>query len=137
MAWHTMLRIHGLMIDELASALKRHDLTPNEFDVIINIGPHECVRHGVLAERVVLSRTALTRLIDRLVGCGLLERQPDATDGRGVRVRLTDAGREARRAAARTNADVVERHFAALSAQDVAALQPLLHRLTPQHHQEH
>lgn len=129
-AWRTLLRAHTLVMDDLAAALRRHELTANEFDVIISIGPHECVRHGVLAERVVLSRTALTRLIDRLVGRGLLERQHDAADGRGVRVRLTDAGRELRRTASRTNADVVERHFAALTPQDVATLQPLLDRLT-------
>ena len=48
------------------------------------------LRHTVLADRVVLSRTGLTRLISRLCERGLLQRHEGAEDGRGVLISLTD-----------------------------------------------
>lgn len=125
-----MLEIHSVVIDQLGKDLQtQHGLSVNEFDVLINLGPHESCRHGDLADRVVLSRTALTRLIDRLSSRGLVTRDEDPDDNRSIRICLTDAGRQLRRAAARTNTRVVQTQFARLSPEDLTQLQEILNRL--------
>jgi DNA-binding MarR family transcriptional regulator len=52
------------------------------------------LRMGQLANRLLLSRSGITRLVDRLERQGLVERQPCEDDGRGFYAVLTDAGRE-------------------------------------------
>jgi DNA-binding MarR family transcriptional regulator len=55
----------------------------------------------------------LSRMVDRLVERGLVERCPDPADGRGVRLSLTDAGRDAQRQVGRRHARSVARALTA------------------------
>lgn len=128
-AWHALMEAHERVMSELRPVLRQHGLTVSEFDVLANLLPGEQCRHSELADRVVLSRTALTRLIDRLVGRGLLLRLPDARDGRGVQIRLTHDGADLRRAALEGNDRVIEAAFAGLSGHQTAALERSVRRL--------
>lgn len=133
--WHGMLRVHADLIAALEHALRSgHGLSASEFDVLINIGPREQVRHGQLADRVVLTRTALTRLVDRLVERGWLTRSRPEADQRGVVVTLTEAGRRVRAASARTNAETVRRYFACLTPAELTALGELTGDLRRRNH---
>ncbi|WP_211247603.1 MarR family winged helix-turn-helix transcriptional regulator [Cryptosporangium arvum] len=70
-------------------------LAMREYDVLYTLSKcPEPQRIGELSHHVLLSQPALSRLVDRLVGKGLVERCPDPADGRGVRLALTAAGRE-------------------------------------------
>jgi DNA-binding MarR family transcriptional regulator len=62
---------------------------------------------------VLLSQPALSRMVDRLVERGLVERRPDPEDGRGVCLALTDAGRAAQRSIGRRHARGVARAVSA------------------------
>ena len=128
--WRDLLVLHARVIEELASALEAaHGLSVSEFDVLINLDPTTAIRHGDLADRVILSRTALTRLVDRLAKRGWVERQPDPLDQRAIRISLTAAGRERRRNAPRTNARIVRHHFAPLDAEQLDHLDQLLRQV--------
>lgn len=133
--WRTMLEIHADLVGELECRFREaHRLSVSEFDVLANIGPREAVRHGELAGRVILTRTALTRLLDRLAARGWLTRASAPDDQRVVLVQLTDEGRRLRREAARTNAAVVRAYFGHLTEHQVAALGDLttaLHHAAP------
>lgn len=121
--WRSMLEVHAALIGDLAQAFQlRHDLSVWEFDVLVNLDVRQPIRHGELSHRVILSRTALTRLVDRLVARGLVCRVPDPADQRAVRVGLTPAGRRLRADSARTNRRIVEDFFAPLDADSLAAL---------------
>lgn len=121
--WRSLLELHGLVIDDLERTFRdRHTLSVSEFDVLVNIGPHESIRHGELSGRVVLTRTALTRLIDRLVSRGWLTRSVASDDQRGITIALTDAGRRVRQEAARTNLAVVHEHLGLLDAEELSTL---------------
>lgn len=129
-AWRGVLEVYGDLIAELGRLLQaRHGLSVTEFDVLINLGPTEPCRHRELAGRVVLSGSALTRLVDRLIGRGYLTRSPAHGDDRGVLIALTDAGRAVRREAARTNSAAVRRAFAGLDRDELATLTALLGRV--------
>lgn len=121
-AWRELMEAHERVMSRLRPALREHGLSVTEFDVLVNLEPAHDARHSELADRVVLSRTALTRLVDRLVDRGLLLRGPDDRDGRGVRIALTADGARLRMQALAANDAVVE---SALSPLDRDALENL------------
>ena len=67
------------------------DLRPRHHVVLRHIG-HEGERPVVIADRAQVSRQAIAKVIDELERAGLVRRDPDPSDGRGVVVRLTDRG---------------------------------------------
>jgi DNA-binding MarR family transcriptional regulator len=66
---------------------------------------------GLLADEVILSKSGVTRLIDRLVTDGLVERGVCLSDARGAEAVLTDAGLARMRAASRTHLRGISEHF--------------------------
>ncbi len=100
--WRTMLRAQAQISRRLqADLLADHDLALGSYDVLMHLGesPDGRLRMNDLADRVLLSRSGLTRLVDRLQREGLVERQSCTSDARGLYAVLTPAGR-ARLAAA-------------------------------------
>jgi DNA-binding MarR family transcriptional regulator len=81
------------------------------------------LRMSELAERLLLSRSGITRLVDRLVGQGLIARERCRDDGRGLNARLTDAGRHKLDQARPAHLAGVRHHF--LSRLDAAEHQAL------------
>ncbi|MEU4831465.1 MarR family transcriptional regulator [Streptosporangium sp. NPDC023615] len=77
-----------------ADLLVEHDLALASYDVLSHLAeaPERRLRMNDLAERVLLSRSGLTRLIDRLQRDGLVEREACTSDARGLFAVLTDAG---------------------------------------------
>lgn len=110
--WRALMEVHAAVLGELEQELgARHGLSVSEFDAMVNI-PREGTRIRDLVDRVVLSQSATSRLVDRLERRGFVAREDAADDSRGVVIRLTPAGRKALLAASRTNAAVVQRAFA-------------------------
>jgi DNA-binding MarR family transcriptional regulator len=90
------------------------------------------MRMAQLADRLLLSRSGLTRLIDRLVRAGLVERRRCPEDARGSLAAITPAGRELFDAARPTHLAGVRRLFLdRLSAEEQAGLADLFERVTP------
>jgi DNA-binding MarR family transcriptional regulator len=83
-----------------------------------------------LAEQVILSRSGVTRLIDRLVADGLVERSACLADARGAEAVLTEAGLQRLRTAARTHLRGVQAYFVEpLASSDLAAIERSLGRV--------
>lgn len=76
------------------TVLREHGLTMEEWSVLsrLRLGADHCSSPGDLASELELSSGAMTNRLDRLEKAGYVERLPDPTDRRGVRVQLTDAG---------------------------------------------
>jgi DNA-binding MarR family transcriptional regulator len=121
--WRLFLKTHArlerLLDEDLRSA---HDLTLAEYDALLQLAesPTHRLRMHELADRVVLSRSGVTRLIDRLVRDGWVERSHCATDARGAEAVLTDSGLSRLREAAPTHLRGISDHF--LDAMDAAEL---------------
>lgn len=132
-AWRGMLETHSRMVALLDSELERdHDLPLTSYEVLINLADadDERLRLGELAERLLLSRSGITRLADRLAGQGLIERERCEDDGRGYFARLTPAGRAKLRLARPAHLAGVRRHFlAGLEPAEIDALGAIWARL--------
>lgn len=84
------------------------------YDVLVQLeeAPGNRLRMTELAGAVLLSKSGLTRLIDRMLAAGLVDRSLDPDDRRGVFVSLRDAGLERLREAAPTHMRGIQEHFA-------------------------
>ena len=95
-AWRGMLRAHSALVRELDAELRdAHDLSLLEYEVLLVLGnaPEGRMRMTELAGSVLLSQSGLTRLVDRLVDEGSVERRRCAEDRRGLNAELTTEGR--------------------------------------------
>lgn len=93
--WRHFLRAHALVVRALeAELLAEQDLPLAWYDVLVQLAeaPDRRLRMTELADRVLLSRSGLTRLVDRLVKAGLVRRSPVADDARGTYTVLTADG---------------------------------------------
>src|SRR4051794_23306835 len=96
-AWRGMLRVHAALVKELDAELEsQHGLPVTSYDVLVNLSeaPEGRLRMRDLAEAVLLSRSGLTRLVDRLEREALLKRVPCPSDARGAFAEITAEGRE-------------------------------------------
>ena len=99
-AWAVFLTAHAVLVERVEAALAAAALPPlGWYDVLWELekAEHRRLRMSELARRVVLSRSNLTRLADRLEAAGLVERRDSAADGRGYDLVLTRAGRAMRK----------------------------------------
>jgi DNA-binding MarR family transcriptional regulator len=113
-AWQALLHAHHEVVRTLDQELREeHDLSLAAYDVLLRLarGPAEGLRMTDLAERVMLSPSGLTRLVDRLGAKRLVERRPDSDDGRVAMVSLTSEGRKLLRRAARTHLRGIRAHY--------------------------
>jgi DNA-binding MarR family transcriptional regulator len=113
-AWEALLSAHARLMKQFAAEDIWRDLSMREYDVLYTLSKRrEPVRMGELHRQVLLSQPALSRMVDRLVERGFVERCPDPADGRGVRLSLTAAGREVQRQIGRRHARSIARALAA------------------------
>jgi DNA-binding MarR family transcriptional regulator len=113
-AWQALLHGHQQVIRTLDREMRgEHDLALPAYDVLLRLAgaADRALRMTDLAERVRLSPSGLTRLVDRLVAKGLVRREPDPNDGRVAFAHLTDAGLRQLRLAARTHLRGIREHF--------------------------
>ena len=125
--WRAFLVAHARVSRRLDEELRAdHDLSLAEYDALLTIArtPERRIRMGQLAEEVVLSKSGVTRLIDRLVSDGLVERGICLADARGAEAVLTARGLDRLRSASRTHLRGVSEHFlAALEATDLEVIE--------------
>ena len=125
-AWRGMLRTHAMLVKRLDSELEAsHGLALTSYEVLLHLSNSAGSRMRMcdIADSVLLSRSGLTRLVDRLERDGLVERVTCDSDARGAFAKLTDEGRRIFEAAQRTHLDGVRRHFLSqFSKQELAVL---------------
>ncbi|MBF6606230.1 MAG: MarR family transcriptional regulator [Chloroflexi bacterium] len=124
--WRTFLQAHALISRRLDDELRaEQSMSLAEYDALIQlaIAPDRRLRMNQLADRVLLSRSGVTRLVDRLVADGLVARTQCSTDARGAEAVITSAGLDRLRDASRTHLRGVTRYFLEpLSSGELAAL---------------
>jgi DNA-binding MarR family transcriptional regulator len=113
-AWRAFLHKHARLATLLETDLiARNRLPLAEFDVLfqLDLADNHRLRMNELADRVLLSRAGVTRLVDRLVADGLVGRLKCASDGRGAYAVLTEAGHKRLDEARPAHLTAVKRNF--------------------------
>ena len=124
-AWRGMLRAHAALAKALDAQLEAaHGLQLSSYEVLMYLADAEDQRMRMcdLASTILLSRSGLTRLVDRLQREGLLERVACSDDARGAFAKLTPLGRERLAAARVTHLDGVRAMFLDLFTPEELAL---------------
>ena len=134
-AWRGMLRVHAALTKALDAQLEAaHGLPLSSYEVLMYLhdADGERMRMSDLADTVILSRSGLTRLVDRLEREGLIARESCPSDARGAFAKLTGAGRRKLQAARATHLAGVRSLFLDhLSAAEQEALADVWERLLP------
>ncbi|MBA3586618.1 MAG: MarR family transcriptional regulator [Chloroflexi bacterium] len=129
-AWRAFLRAHARVVRELERELQvEEQLALTDYDVLVQLAAagDRRLRMSELADRLLLSRSGATRLIDRLVTEGLVERVSCESDRRGQWAALTPVGHDRLRRASPTHLRGVAEHFVdRFSAEDLTALERML-----------
>jgi DNA-binding MarR family transcriptional regulator len=133
-AWEALLSAHARLMKQFAAEDIWQDLSMREYDVLYTLSKcREPLRVGELHRHVLLSQPALSRMVDRLVERGFIARSADPADGRGVRLSLTDAGRDKQHEVGRRHARSVARAVTAeLSPDELRQLATLCWKLAGQ-----
>lgn len=132
-AWELVLRTHAALIPTLAREVEQASGVPlSWYDVLLELSraPDRHLRMTELGERVVLSRSRVSRLVDDMVEAGLVVKQPDPDDGRATRALLTPQGRAALRRAAPHYLAGIDHHFTShLTPHEIATITGALGRI--------
>jgi DNA-binding MarR family transcriptional regulator len=132
-AWISFLRSHAAIIRELSAQLQReHGLTLNDYEVLLHLSHAEekRLRRVDLAERVLLTASGITRLLEGLEKSGLVCKRNCASDARVTYAELTEAGEKKLRSARATHLRGVDDLFLdRYSGSELATLAELLSRL--------
>jgi len=134
-AWRGFLRLHSALVKALdTELLEAHGLPLTSYEVLINLqaAPGRRLRMAELADSVLLSRSGMTRLVDRLEREGVLVRDTCTSDGRGCFAVLTDEGEALLARARPTHLDGVRERFLRQFADDeLATMATWWERLLP------
>lgn len=129
-AWEALLTAHASLMKGFASEEIWDDLSMREYDVLYTLSKHrEPINVTALNREVLLSQPALSRMVDRLVGRGLVERNTDSIDGRSVRLSLTDEGKTCQRQIGRKHARHVAHALTKLDTHELETLQVICTKL--------
>lgn len=133
-AWRAFLEAHAHTVELLSRELREdHDLPVTWYDVLAQLHESEGnrLRMQELAERVLLSKSGLTRLVDRMERAGLVHRETCPFDRRGTFAELTPEGAARLSEAAPTHLRGVLQHFSSLfNEQEADQLAELLSRVS-------
>lgn len=112
--------------------LEEHGLTNSAFDVLIRLSrsPHQRLRMTDLAGQSTLSNSGLTRVVDRLLGAGLVERVRDGQDKRVFHAVITPAGLQRVLDALPSHLALIDRTIiSVLDADELAVLERALRKV--------
>jgi DNA-binding MarR family transcriptional regulator len=125
--WESLFRAQVAVMRRLQAGPAFKSLAVNEYDVLFTLSrcPSGWLRLNELNDHVLLSQSSLSRLVERLEKRGYVERMPAPDDGRGVLIKLTEAGWDLQKQIGREHV----RDIAALVGLSTAEQQELL-RLT-------
>jgi DNA-binding MarR family transcriptional regulator len=131
--WVRFLRVHAAVVGQLnADLVAGHGLTINDYEVLLHLAraPDGVLRRVDLAERILLTPSGITRLLDGLERAGFVVKARCKSDGRVIYAKLTDAGHQKLREASKTHiAGVRETFTERFDKGELATLSDLLGRL--------
>jgi DNA-binding MarR family transcriptional regulator len=132
-SWVSFLRAHAAITRELSAQLQReHGLTLNDYEVLLHLSwaEHKMMRRVDLADRILLTASGITRLLEGLERAGFVGKETCSSDARVSYAKLMDVGAQKLREAAVTHLRGIDELFTSrYSGEELATLAELLSRL--------
>lgn len=125
LAWVRLMRVHTRITNQITAFLRAWDLPLAQFDALAQIAAEEGICQQDLAARLLETKGNISRLLDRLVARGWLERR---SEGHANRLYLTEPGRALAQEVIPAQNALVASLFAGLSPADQRQLHALLRR---------
>lgn len=139
-AWKVFLTAHAVVLDAIGKRLADAELPPLEwYDALwaLEQAPGQRLRMSEFEQWMVISRSNVTRLVDRLETAGLVRRERSVDDRRGSFAVLTTAGRAQRRRMWPVYQSAIEALFEApLSATELASVERICRKVLAQHRRQ-
>lgn len=132
-SWEALFRAQSTLFKRFQQAPVWAGRNPREYDVLyqMSVGGAAGVRQRDLMNRLMMSQPSLSRVVDRLVTDGLIDRCPDPRDGRGALLSLTPEGASLQRRIGAAHAkDVAQALTSRLSDEELVQLRNLTEKLT-------
>ncbi|HVQ96152.1 MAG TPA: MarR family transcriptional regulator [Mycobacteriales bacterium] len=97
----SVMRVQQILLGRYDEILRPHGLTFARYEalVLLRFSRSGALPLKVIGSRLMVHPTSVTNTIVRLASAGLVERQPNPRDGRGVLAAITDEGRRVAEAA--------------------------------------
>jgi len=127
-----LVEAYSALGQQLGRSLEEHAAIPHTwFEVLLRISRADGgqVSMGALAQQVALTSGGITRLLDRMIAAGLVQRVPCPTDRRVYFAALSSQGRATLDEAAKVHAANLRQAFAGFTADDLRTFDDLLDRL--------
>lgn len=130
-AWESLFRAQHEVFEHIAGDFSGTDLAQGEYDVLLTVtrAPGMTARLREVTANMLISQPSVSRLVDRMVARGLIEKCPDPDDGRGALVRATEAGATAFRRIAAVHAASIAELMSPLTHDELVALRDLTAKL--------
>jgi len=133
-SWRSFLVAHSVVARRLDDELQAETgLSLFEYSALLQLAEADGRRKRMseLADGILLTRSGVTRLVDRLERDGLVERSPCSSDGRGAEAVLTDEGLKRLRSASRVHLRGIDRYYLArVSPEDQEVVGRAMDRIT-------
>lgn len=133
-AYKELLTGHARLLEIIDQELSNANLLPlTWYDVLVTLEyADKCeLRMSDLADQVLLSRSGLTRLVDKLAQRGYVERKSCPTDRRGMNAVLTETGQRAREETWPLYSSLIQELFGSqMSDADATTLSTVMQRVT-------
>jgi DNA-binding MarR family transcriptional regulator len=131
--WRALLRAQKAVLDLLAREMEAATGLPlGWYEVLLHLqeSPSGRLRMHELADSLLLSRSAVTRFVDRMESADLVERVQCPSDRRGLELVMTASGRQLFRKAGRVHLRGIQEHFAEhLTSEESAVLERAMTRV--------
>jgi DNA-binding MarR family transcriptional regulator len=129
--WRSFVECSTVVLDVLDEELQADaGLSLSWYDLLVRLEENDGMRMNEIAERILFSKSGLTRMIDRMEEAGLVRRERPAEDRRVIRVWMTPHGTETLRAARKVHHRGIQRHYLGhLTTRDLEAIAAVLRKL--------
>ncbi|WP_434810823.1 MarR family winged helix-turn-helix transcriptional regulator [Microbacterium sp. bgisy189] len=130
-AWESLFRAQHEVFGEISADFDDDTLSQPEYDVLLTVtrGDEHAARLRDVTANMLISQPSVSRLVDRMVARGLIQKCPDPRDGRGAIVRATETGLAIFRRVATTHGRSIAGRMSVLTDDELRDLQRLTGKL--------
>lgn len=130
-AWESLFRAQHELFVAMAADFDGTTITQAEYDVLLTVvrSPEMTARLRDVTSNMLISQPSVSRLVDRMVARGLIQKCPDPEDGRGALIRASEDGARSFRAVATVHGRSIAQRMSTLDDDELRTLHALTDKL--------